>query len=138
MAKTIEQSLTWEQLPAALAGEKVRVTLTSMGEVSGRLVRIEAAGLVLEKRTVPRADVRRIETTRRKAPKWSLIGAAIGVGAAMPLLVWAEALRRNEGGINSGKIVGATVGIAALAGVAGYFAGRAADVDRSVILVVTK
>lgn len=138
-AKTIERQLRWDQLSAELAGQRVEVDLVSKGRVNGRLLRVEDAGLIVQSRRgeqlVPRQDIFLIETRRRKGPKWSLIGAGIGVGATLPLLVVADILRKNEGGVNSGKVEAAAAGIVAAAGIAGYFAGRAADVDRVLIRI---
>lgn len=141
--KTVEQRLRWEELPAAeLAGRPARVWLRAKekGSVSGVLVRVEPAGMVIGRRgkeqLLARSEVDRFQVSRRKRAKWSLIGAAIGAGAATPLLAIAEIFRRNEGGINSGKIVAGTAAVVGLAGLAGYLAGRGADVDHTVIHVV--
>lgn len=140
--KTSERHVPWEQIPSDLVGQQVRVVRSANGSVSGRLVRVETQGLVVEsrgaERSLSKGEVIRIETTRRKSAKWAIIGAAIGAGATAPLLAIADISRRNEGGINSGRNLGIAAAIVAAAGAAGYFAGRGADTDRTVIHVVTK
>jgi hypothetical protein len=141
-AKTIEQRLRWEQLPPELAGQRVKVARAANRDVSGRLVRLEPSGLVLEgrsaERVIARAEVVSIESSRRARSKWRIIGVAIGVGAAMPLLAIAEIGRKNEGGSYAGRNSAIAGGLVAAAGVAGYFAGRSADTDRTVIHILSQ
>ena len=139
-AKTVEQNLRWEQLPQSLTGQEVQVSLLPKGRVSGTLLRIEPAALIVNRRgkeeSLNAAGITVIKATKRKRAKWSIIGAAIGAGAATPLLVIATIIQRTEGGVNGSKVIGATAAIVGVAGFVGFLAGASADVDRTVIHVV--
>lgn len=49
-AKMIEQRVTWDQLPASLTGQEAKVRLSSKNTVRGQVARLDAGGIVLQRR----------------------------------------------------------------------------------------
>ena len=141
-AKNIEQRLPWQNLPQSLVGQKVEVLQTDNKKVSGRLIRIEADGLVLERRkgpvTIARANASRLETSTRTRTRGRIIGTAVGASLGIVLTSIAAKYRNNEGGSTADALVGAAVGIAVGGAVAGYFAGQASDADHTIIHITPK
>jgi RNase P/RNase MRP subunit p29 len=139
-ARNIEQHLHWQDLPQSLVGQKIEVVQTDSKRMSGKLVRIEPDGLVLERGkgavTVPRANTSRLQMNKRDRLRGRVIGTAVGASVGIVLTAFAVRYTNNEGGTNSDALIGAAVGVAVGGAVLGYLAGHAADADRTIIHIV--
>ena len=136
----MEQRLQWQNLPQSLTGQKVIVLKTNNKKAKGKLVRIEAAGLVLESGkgevTIPRVETSRIETRSRTRIRGRIVGTAVGASVGIVLTAMAAKYANNEGGSTADALVGAAVGIAIGGAVLGYLAGDVSDGDRTVIYIL--
>ena len=139
-AKNIEQRMPWQELPKSLVGQRIEVIQTDNKKVSGKLIRIEADGLVIERKkgplTIPRASASQVSTSVRTRVRYQILGTVIGAAPGIVLTGVAGVYQRNEGGTNADAIVGAAVGIAIAGALLGYFAGRSADTDKTTIHIV--
>jgi hypothetical protein len=134
-AREAQVEVSWDELPAVVAGKKVTIVVPDGAELRGNVVAVEANQLVLnvtktsEKRAhpngrteLPRASVTTLSFTRT-GHTWQTVGAAAGVvagfGIATPIIMYSE----NEG--NSAGV--AAVAAVGAAGALGYFLGRSAD-----------
>src|SRR5437879_5119889 len=135
--KNIEQHVQWQDLPQSLVGQKIEVVQTDSKKISGKLVRIEPDGLVLERGkgpvTVARANTSRLEMKKRDRLRGRIIGTAVGASVGIVLTAVAVAYTNNEGGSNSDALVGAAVGVAVGGAVLGFLAGRSSDADSAII-----
>ncbi|MEZ5356463.1 MAG: hypothetical protein R2762_27840 [Bryobacteraceae bacterium] len=103
----------------------------------GRVESVNPTGLVLASKkrteTLPRDSVVEIEYRRTLGARGRIVGTVAGVGAGVPVVVFAEIYQRNE--TSSPRIRGAALSIAAVAAAAGYFLGRERDVERVVLRI---
>ena len=141
-AKNIEQRLQWQDLPQSLVGQRIDVVQTDSKKISGKLVRIEPDGLVLERGkgsvTVVRANTSRLEMKKRDRVRGRIIGTVVGASTGIVLTAVAVAYTNNEGGSNSDALVGAAVGVAVGGAVLGYLAGHSSDADRTIIHIAPR
>ncbi len=142
-AKEEQLELKWNELGQAVSGKKVMVALTDGGIIEGEVLEVGSDALSIDvKETSNPQDypkgqnsVRRslVSVVRLKEVRgnWRAIGAAIGVGATVPLGI---VVRPHTHNATAGNIVvGALIGGGAAAG---YFVGRAADRRVVVITIV--
>ena len=130
-----QRQIPWEGL-AALAGQKVKVTMPDRERIEGRALALEADALAVDiqktsnaatypkgKFLVPRATLTAVDVDHPGA-RWRVVGVVVGGGIGFVLAVLATA----AGDDSKAKPLAAVLAVGAVAiPVAGYFMGRAAD-----------
>jgi len=140
--KQFDLKVRWQEIPKSIQGQAVRVVQTDNKVFRGLLANVESDGLVLtmkgsEKRSIPRAQVARIEMRKRGVrTKGRILGVAIGGGIGTLIASAGLTYTHNEGGRNSGAINAATVSVGAGIAVLGYLAGRDADSDKTIVTLI--
>ncbi|HEX4773038.1 MAG TPA: hypothetical protein VH351_19550 [Bryobacteraceae bacterium] len=140
-AKDNERNMRWEELSNSLSGQDVTVVQNDHQKSSGTLVQIGVDELTLRTRqanhNISRTKIERIVTRPVfHRSRGRVIGTLVGAGVGIVVLAVALTYTNNEHGSNSDAIVGTAVGITAGTTVLGYFAGREADKERTVIHVI--
>ena len=109
---------SWENLKQLRPGQKIEIVDMKMKEFKGEFVSLTDEAIVLRagkaEQSMPRADIVRVsvrDTSHRT--RNMLIGAAVGVGAGLAIMVPLEIQQSNEGNSMTGPMAGA---VAALGG----------------------